>query len=131
MQTTKISPITRKLAHYIAGASRRVPPKPVAEKTKHHVLDTLAAMISGAKLPPGKAALAYAKTLGVAKEASIAGTRLQTTTVNAALVNAMMAHADETDDSHAPALMHPGCAIVANALAFGERYRRKIGRAHV
>ena len=36
----------------------------------------------------------------------------------------MMAHADETDDSHAPSMMHPGCAIVAAALAFGELHRR-------
>lgn len=122
--TPKISPITQTLANYIAAASRKALPKHVVEKTKHHVLDTLAAMVSGAKLLPGKAALAYAKALGGAKEATVVCGGTQTTTVNAALVNAMMAHADETDDSHAPSMMHPGCAIVANALAFGERYRR-------
>ena len=120
----KISPITLKLAHYIAASQRKALPKHVLEKTKHHVLDTLAAMISGSKLPPGKAALAYAKTLGGTPDATIVGSRMMSTTVNAALANAMMAHADETDDSHAPSMMHPGCAIVANALAFGERYRR-------
>lgn len=122
--TSKISPITQKLAYYIAAAPRKALPRDVVEKTKHHILDTIAAMVSGSKLPPGKAALAYAKTLGGAPEAIIVGTRLRTTAVNAALINAMLAHADETDDSHAPSMMHPGCAIVANALAFGEKYRR-------
>ncbi len=119
-----ISPITQTLAAYIAAAPHKALPKAVAEKTKHHILDTIAAMVSGSQLPPGKAALAYAKTLGGTKQATVVGSRMQTTTVNAALANAMMAHADETDDSHAPSLMHPGCAIVANALAFGELHRR-------
>ncbi len=119
-----ISPITQKLAAYIAAALRKPLPREVVEKTRHHILDTIAAMISGSKLPPGKAALAYVKTLGGVKQVTVAGSRLLTTTVNAALANAMMAHADETDDSHAPSMMHPGCAIVSTALAFGELHRR-------
>mgnify|MGYP006140536207 CR=1 FL=1 len=35
----------------------------------------------------------------------------------AALVNGTLAHADETDDSHAAAGMHPGCAILPPAFA--------------
>ena len=52
------------------------------------------------------------------------GSRIVTTAVNAALANGMLAHADETDDSHAPSLSHPGCAIVPAALAMAERERR-------
>jgi 2-methylcitrate dehydratase PrpD len=40
------------------------------------------------------------------------------------LANGMLAHADETDDSHAPSLTHPGCGIVPGALAMAERDRR-------
>jgi len=36
----------------------------------------------------------------------------------------MLAHADETDDSHAPSLTHPGCGIVPAALAMAEREKR-------
>ncbi len=36
----------------------------------------------------------------------------------------MLAHADETDDSHAPSLTHPGCGIVPAALAMAERQRQ-------
>ena len=35
----------------------------------------------------------------------------------------MLAHADETDDSHAPSLTHPGCGVVPAALAMAERER--------
>ena len=37
------------------------------------------------------------------------------------LPTACFAHADETDDSHAPSLTHPGCGIVPAALAMAER----------
>ena len=72
---SRISPITQKLAAYIAASPRKALPKAVVEKTKHHILDTLAAMVSGSKLPPGKAALAYAKTLGGTKQSTVAGSR--------------------------------------------------------
>src|SRR5688572_6917635 len=119
-----VSPLMATLADYIATALDKPLPEAVAEKTRHHVLDTLAAAISGSKLPPGKKAIAYAKRLGEAREATVVGSKVMVSTVHAALANGMLAHADETDDSHAPALMHPGCAIVPAALAMAERGRR-------
>ena len=47
------------LSAYMSEASGKALPDEVAEKTKRHVLDTLAAMISGSALPPGRAALAF------------------------------------------------------------------------
>ena len=114
----------RRLSTYIALAIGRRLPAPVVEKTKRHVLDTVAAMISGSRLAPGKQAMGYVKSLGGAKEASVIGSKIITTAVNAALANGMLAHADETDDSHAPSLTHPGCGIVPAALAMAERERR-------
>ncbi len=114
----------RDVSIYIAAALRRPLPPAVVEKTKHHILDTIAAMISGSRLTPGRKAISYVKTLGGAKEAGVIGSRIVTTAVNAALANGMLAHADETDDSHAPSLTHPGCGIVPAALAMAERERR-------
>jgi 2-methylcitrate dehydratase PrpD len=116
-----ISPVMRRLAGYIAAAGKRPLPPLVIEKTKHHLLDTIAAMISGSRLPPGRKAVAFARKQGGAKEACVVGSRLVTSAVNAAMANGMCAHADETDDSHAPSLTHPGCGIVPAALAMGER----------
>ena len=101
----------RRLSGYIAQAGRRRLPPEVAEKTKHHILDTIAAMVSGAPLLPGRKGIAYVKTLGGTKEACVVGSRILTSA----------AHADETDDSHAPSLTHPGCGIVPAALAVAER----------
>ena len=123
-KASEVSPLMNELSAYIAGALKRPLPKEVAEKTAHHVLDTFAAMVSGSRLLPGKKAIAYVKTLGGAKEACVIGSRLVTTAQHAALANGMLGHADETDDSHAPSLCHPGCAIVPAALAMAEREGR-------
>src|SRR5262249_61676754 len=48
--------------------------------------------------------------------------------IEAALANGVLAHADETDDSHAPSLSHPGCAVIPAALAAGELFA--IGGVH-
>jgi len=124
MKATPVSPLMNKVAGYIAGASRRALPAKVQEKTKHHLLDTLAAIISGSRLYPGQKALGYIETQGGTPEALVLGTRILTSAVNAALANGMCAHADETDDSHAPSLTHPGCGVVPAALALAERDRR-------
>ena len=116
-----VSPVMQRLARYITQAPKKRLPAAVAEKTKHHVLDTIAAMVSGAPLLPGKKAISYARTRGGVKEACVVATGIVTSAENAALANGMLAHADETDDSHAPSLTHPGCGIVPAALAMGER----------
>jgi len=117
----QISPVMHELATYISRAGKKPLPKPVAEKTKHHVLDTIAAMVSGSKLLPGEKAISYIKTQGGTPEAQVIGSRILTSATNAALANGMLGHADETDDSHAPSLTHPGCGIVPAALAMAER----------
>lgn len=109
------------LSTYIASANRQELPKPVKEKTKHHLLDTFAAMVSGSRLLPGLRAIDYTRTLGGAGEACVVGSDIVTSVVNAALANGMCAHADETDDSHARSHTHPGCGVVPAALAFAER----------
>lgn len=103
-----------------AARDKPLPPE-VSEKTRQHILDTLAAMISGAQLAPGKIAVSFARREGGNPQACIAGTRVVTSAANAALANGMTAHADETDDSHQAAFYHPGCAVIPAALALGER----------
>ena len=51
----------------------------------------------------------------------IVSSGILTTATNAAMANGMLAHSNETDDSHAPSLTHPGCAIIPAALAVAER----------
>jgi 2-methylcitrate dehydratase PrpD len=114
------SPVTVALASYISGALDRELPPPVVAKTKMHVLDTIAAMVSGSRLKAGVAAARYVEILGGKPVATVIGTPMLTSTVNAALANGMAAHGDETDDSHLKARFHPGCGVVPAALATAE-----------
>jgi 2-methylcitrate dehydratase PrpD len=113
----------QRLSAYIARALRRPLPAAVAEKTKHHLLDTLAAMVSGSRLRPGREAIAFARSQGGVREACVVGSRVVASAGNAALANGMLAHADETDDSHSRSQTHPGCGVVAASLAMAERER--------
>ena len=119
-----VSAVMRKLSAHIAQAARRPLPPKVAERAKHHLLDTLAAMVSGSPLLPGRRAIEYIAAQGGVREATVIGSRIVTTAVNAALANGMLAHADETDDAYYIALVHPGCAVVPAALAMAERAGR-------
>src|SRR5437763_2327945 len=116
------SPVIVKLGNYMAEAAGRALPDEVIEKTKHHILDTLAAMVSGTELPPGRVALAMAKAHAGEKTATIVGSNLLCGPIEAAMVNGMLAHSDETDDSHAPSQSHPGCSIVPATLAASEQF---------
>jgi hypothetical protein len=115
-----VGPVMAALSAYMSEARDRALPADVVEKTKHHVLDTFAAMISGAELAPGHAAIGFARGYGGAPVATVAGSDMLCGPIEAALANGVLAHADETDDSHAPSLSHPGCAVVPAALAVGE-----------
>jgi len=116
------SPVMTRLSAYMADARNRALPEEVVEKTKHHVLDTIASMVSGSDLPPGRAAIQFARTYGGEKVATIVASNVVCGPIEAALANGVLAQADETDDSHAPSLSHPGCAVVPAALAAGERF---------
>ncbi len=109
---------------FIANGAKAELPREVVETAKLHILDTLAAMVSGSQLIPGKRAMRYVRSQGGKAEARGAASSLMTSAVNAAFANGMMAHADETDDSHRATLVHPGAAIVRAA-----RWRlRRCGR---
>ena len=105
----------------MSEAGTRALPEAVIEKTKHMILDTLAAAISGSQLPPGKFAIQFARAYGGDKIATVAASTVVCGPIEAALANGMLAHSDETDDTHPPSQSHPGCSVVPSALAVGEK----------
>ena len=116
--------ITGQLARYMAQARERNLAPHVEREARHRILDTLAAMVSGAHLKPGEMAIRYARAQGGTAEAIVLTTDIVTSAVNAALVNGMFAHADETDDFEPVTKAHPGSAVVPAALAMAEREGR-------
>ena len=117
-----VSEETRRLARHIAGAAQMELPAEVIERAKLHLLDAIGAVVSGSAMAAGERArawldVAFGESSG---PATILGTTRHAAVVPAALVNGMAGHADETDDSHAPSLSHPGCSLGPAVLALGE-----------
>jgi 2-methylcitrate dehydratase PrpD len=117
-----VSPVMAKLSAYMSEAGGRTLPDEVVEKAKHHILDTFAAMISGSDLPPARAAFTYARDFTTDKTATIVASKMTASPPEAAFINGMLAHSDETDDSNEFSQSHPGCAVVPATLAAGEKF---------
>jgi Cft2 family RNA processing exonuclease len=92
-----VSAATATLADYVAKTLDRELPAEVIVRTKLHVLDTFAAILSGSRLKPGELAARYVDSLGGKPQATVIGTGIVTSPVNAALANAMSAHADANE----------------------------------
>jgi len=111
------------LSQYMAQAGQAKLTPNVEEQTKYHLLDTYAAIISGSELLPGKAAMSYIQKYAPPGKCTILGSKLTASPADAALANGVMAHADETDDSHNRSRSHPGCSVVPAATAAGEIFK--------
>ena len=123
--TSAVAPdLTGRLASYmVAARDRSLPPKVLLD-TKHRVLDGLGAIVSGTRLKPGEMAIRFVRAQGGVPEASVLTTDIKTSAINAALVNGMFAHADETDDVDPLTKAHPGAGVVPAALVMAEREQR-------
>jgi 2-methylcitrate dehydratase PrpD len=121
-QASGPGPVMNTLSAYMSAAGIRALPAEATEHAKYHLLDTLASMISGSDLPPGQAAQRYIREHGGKGATTVVASALTAAPVDAALANGVMAHADETDDSHNTSHTHPGCAVVPAALAAGEEF---------
>ena len=117
---------TSQLAYYLADVVNTPLPIEVNAKARLHLLDTLAAIISGSRLAAGRTAIRFVQQQCGLAQASVPGTQVITTVIDAAFAAAMAAHGDETDDSHLGGRFHPGCAVVPAALAMAE-YKRVSG----
>lgn len=107
------------MAGYIASGGSLQLPAEVEWRAKQHFLDSIAAVVSGSARPAGKAGLAWLDVAypGASGPCSVLGSSRKAPAIAAALANGMSAHADETDDSHAPSLSHPGCSVAPAILA--------------
>jgi len=119
--STVISPMMLKLSTYMSEARDSALPEKVLQETKHHILDTFAAMISGSELPPGRMALKFARAYGGPSICTVVASDVLLGPIEAAIANGELAHSDETDDDYTGGGAHPGSAIVPAALAIGEK----------
>src|SRR3954464_5722424 len=95
-------PVMATLSDYMASAGGRALPAEAAEQAKHHLLDTLASMVSGSALLPGQAGVRHVRANGGKGTVTIAASSLTASPADAALANGMMGHPDPAADSQKP-----------------------------
>ena len=116
--------ITNNLCAFLDEARHAQLDNKTIEKAKHHIVDTIAAMISGTALHVGEKAFKALSSFEGLPEATVFGQSKRYPSYWAAMFNAMLAHADETDDSHETSITHPGCGIVPTAMAMAQREKK-------
>ncbi|MFN3514906.1 MAG: MmgE/PrpD family protein [Phenylobacterium sp.] len=113
------------LGAYVAGALAADPPQDHCELGRLHILDTLASIVACRDLEPARLAQDYAVALSgdaSAAAATILGTGLRASLVDAAFASAMTAHGAEINDFIPSAFVQPGPAVVGVAFAVAERH---------
>lgn len=125
-QAARRSHLALELCRHIAAGGTAALPASVLRSARHHLIDGIAAVVSGRRLSAGKLGARHARLQGAAGPATVVAAGFRAPCSLAAFANAMAAHAGESDDSHELAMSHPGCSIVPGALAAGEARGRDL-----
>jgi 2-methylcitrate dehydratase PrpD len=112
--------LTERLAQVICQFQGAALPPAAIAAARLAVLDCVGVALAGSREPVS----AIVRELAApAQEATIWGTRQQTTVLDAALVNGTMSHAMDYDDMNRSVLGHPSAVIVPALLALAENGR--------
>ena len=95
-------------------------PDDVRKAVRDRVLDTVGLCLASTGVPAAAAVLDYARHLGGRPEATAIGCMELLPAANAALVNGVLAHGLDFDDTHLPSILHPSASVVPAALATAE-----------
>ncbi len=96
-------------------------PAPVIERAKLHILDALGLGLASSVQDYGLSALDGVKALGETGSCSVIGRPERLQPRDAALVNAILVHGLDFDDTHLASIIHPTCTALPAALALGEQ----------
>lgn len=114
---------TKSVAEYVARARYGDLPPPVASVAKSYVLDSLANMIGGARLAPGRVYLELYEAMGGTPEATILATGRKVPCLHAVYVHGNLANMLDFDDVYMD-IGHPGATVVPAAFGVAEMLGR-------
>lgn len=95
-------------------------PEAVRSRAKLHILDGLGLGFASTVQDYGRTAVAGIAAMGTAGSCSVIGNSGRLDTRDAALVNAVLIHGLDFDDTHLASIIHPTCTSLPVALALGE-----------
>lgn len=108
------------VSRWVASTAHDDLPAEVRAKAAQGVLDGLGVALAGSRHPASRPVTTLVTDLGGRPEASVLGSGLRTSSVDAALANAYYAHVLDFDDTHVDAIVHVNAPVLAAALATAE-----------
>ncbi|MCW1430827.1 MmgE/PrpD family protein [Novosphingobium sp. JCM 18896] len=95
-------------------------PEAVRLRAKLHILDGLGLGLASTVQTYGRSAVEGVTAMGGTGDCSVIGHRARLAPRDAALVNAILIHGLDFDDTHLASIIHPTCTSLPVALALGE-----------
>ncbi len=113
--------ITRELSDFTAGLTLGTLPAEVVARARLLILDLIGNIIRGHETESTGAMLAAIDALGLSRGASrVFGASRTFAPAGAALLQGVLAHSLDFDDTHAAGTLHPGAPVIPAALAAAE-----------
>ena len=112
-----------RFAQFALGLSLDAVPMAVLELAKRHFLDVVGIAIASTGFDFGRVALQGVRELGEGGQASAIGTGTRLPAASAALVNGILAHGLDFDDTHIGGIYHASSPALAAVLAQGQANR--------
>jgi 2-methylcitrate dehydratase PrpD len=114
---------SEKIAQFALGLKLEDVPADVLASAKEHLLDVIGIALASSKFDIGRSVLKAARELGEGTAATAIGSGLRMPAASAALVNGVLAHALDFDDTHIGAIYHASAQAMAATLAAGQANR--------
>jgi 2-methylcitrate dehydratase PrpD len=112
--------ISQQIAEFAAGLTPEAIPEAVRECAKLHVLDVIGTALAATRFDFAQHALAGISNLAEAGNNSVIGMRVKLPMRDAVLMNGILAHGLDYDDTHPGAIVHPTSSAFPCALGVAE-----------
>ncbi len=111
---------SRLIARFAAGLNLANVPVPVISRAKLHILDAFGLGLASTVQDYAASAYAGVAAMSTGGACSVIGRSDRLDMRDAALVNAILIHGLDFDDTHLASIIHPTCTSLPAALAMGE-----------
>lgn len=116
--------IAQQLSAFANSFSYDTIPAPVRESAKDFILDAIGCALASSSYDFAHRILAGLRGIDEAGDCTVIGFPDRLPMRDAALMNGVLIHGLDYDDSHLEAVLHPGVSSLACALALGEKTKR-------
>ena len=114
---------SEQLARFTLGLTLEAVPPAVVTLAKEHLLDVLGIALASTQFEFGRVVLEAGSALGSGSQATAIGSGAALPATSAALVNGVLAHGLDFDDTHIGAIYHASAQAMAAVLASGQANR--------